>query len=326
VNARFDRALGAFAWLDSASSAAAGVDRLFLALLAASVAVAGTLLVLNLYFIIRYRRGSSAPRPPVRIAAGKLEAAWIAGTTLVFLGFFAWGAKLYLDEERPPEDAQAIDVVARQWMWDVHQPNGRREFNELHVPIHTPIRLLLTSEDVIHSFYVPAFRLKQDVVPGKTVSLWFNAIKAGRYALFCSEFCGSKHAEMTGVIVAQEPAQYAAWLAGSEPGETLGRGRELFIRYGCASCHEPGSTVRAPALSGLYQSRVPVSGGGSVCADDAYLRDSILSPNKVIVAGFQPVMPSFQGVIPEGDLLVLIGYLKTLGADRPPADARRGGS
>jgi cytochrome c oxidase subunit 2 len=301
---------GALALLDSASTAAAGVDRLTLALVAASALVAGVLLVLNLSFIVRYREGSRAPRPPLRLSSGKIETAWIAGTTLIFLGFFAWGAKLYLDEERPPAGAYAIAVVARQWMWDIHQPNGRREFNELHVPVHTPIRLLLTSEDVIHSFYVPAFRLKQDVVPGKTVSLWFNATKPGRYALLCSEFCGSKHAAMTGVVVVDEPERYAAWLAAGGAGD---RGRQLFTRYGCASCHEPGSTVRAPLLDGVYGRPVPVAGGGVVRADDAYLRESILQPNRVLVAGYQPVMPSFQGVIPEGDLLELISYLKTLG-------------
>jgi cytochrome c oxidase subunit 2 len=314
--------LGILAALESASSAAPGVDRLVLALVATSVLVAGILLVLNLTFIVRYRRGSSAPRPPARSSSGPIEAAWIAGTTVVFLGFFAWGAKLYLEEERAPAGAYDIAVVARQWMWDIHQPNGRREFNELHVPLHTPIRLLLTSEDVIHSFYVPAFRLKQDVVPGKTVSLWFNATKAGRYAILCSEFCGSKHAEMTGVIVAEEPEQYAAWLtAGAEgAGGAADQGRQLFTRYGCAGCHEPGSTVRAPLLEGIYGRPVPVAGGGVVRADEAYLRDSILLPNKIIVAGYQPVMPSFQGIIPEGDLLELVAFLKTLGAAAPAGE------
>jgi cytochrome c oxidase subunit II len=302
--------------LESASTAAAGVDHLTLALIAASAVVAGVLLVLNLGFIIRYREGSAAPRPPLRISSAKIETAWIAGTTLIFLGFFAWGAKLYLEEERPPAGAYDIAVVGRQWMWDIHQPNGRREFDELHVPIHTPIRLLLTSEDVIHSFYVPAFRLKQDVVPGKTVSLWFNVTKPGRYSILCSEFCGSKHAEMTGVIVADEPARYAAWLA-EESGAPGTRGRLLFARYGCASCHEAGSTVHAPLLAGVYGRPVPVAGGGTVLADEAYLRDSILLPNKVVVAGYQPVMPSFQGVISAGDLLELISYLKTLGGEEP---------
>jgi cytochrome c oxidase subunit 2 len=322
VTGRFAITRGILAGLESASSLAPGVDRLILALLVTSLLVAGTLLALNLCFIVRYRRGSSAPRPPPRSSSTVVEAAWIAGTTVVFLGFFAWGAKLYLDEERPPAGAYEIAVVARQWMWDIHQPNGRREFNELHVPIGTPIRLLLTSEDVIHSFYVPAFRLKQDVVPGKTVSLWFDATKAGTYALYCSEFCGSKHAAMTGVIVAETPERYAAWLAGGGPEE--GRGRQLFTRYGCAECHEAGATVRAPLLAGLYGSRVPVPGGGFIRADEAYLRDAILRANQFAVAGYQPLMPSFQGVIPEGDLLELIAYLKTLGAAERPASGPGG--
>ena len=305
-------------WGGAAAASTIGprVDALVLALLATSGLVAGVLLVLNLYFIVVYRRGSPAPRPPTRSSSARIETAWIAGTTLIFLGFFAWGAKIFLDEERAPAGAFPIDVVARQWMWDIRQPNGRREFNELHVPIHTPVRLLLTSEDVIHSFYVPAFRLKQDVVPGKTVSLWFNAARAGRYEIYCSEFCGSQHAAMTGVLVADEPEHYAAWLAAGDagPGGAAGRGRQLFTRYGCAGCHEPGSSVRAPLLDGIYGHPVPVAGGGFVTADEAFLRDSILRPGQVAVAGYQPVMPSFRGVMPEGDLLELIAYLKGLGA------------
>ena len=317
-------AAGIVAGFETASSIGPRVDHLVLALLVTSLLVAGILLVLNLYFIVVYRRGSEAPRPPSPSSSARIETAWIAGTTLIFLVFFAWGAKLYMDEERAPAGAIPIDVVGRQWMWDIHQPNGRREFNELHVPINTPVRLLLTSEDVIHSFYVPAFRLKQDVVPGKTVSLWFNVTKAGRSAIFCSEFCGSQHAAMTGVIVAEEPERYAAWLTAGDvgPAGARDRGRQLFTRYGCAGCHEPGSSVRAPLLDGLYGRQVRLAGGGFVQADEAYLRDSILRPAKVVVAGYQPVMPSFQGVIPEGDLRELLSYLKSLGAEERAADGR----
>jgi len=302
-------------WLEEASTVAKRTDFAAAGLLAVSVLLVAVLAAVNLYFIIRYRRGSPAPRPPARIPSWKIETFWIAATTVCFLGFFAWGTRIYLDIERPPAGADEISVIGRQWMWDVRQPNGRREFNELHVPTHTPIRLLLTSEDVIHSFYVPAFRLKQDVVPGKQVSLWFNASKEGTFSLFCSEFCGSKHANMTGVIVAESPGRYADWLAqGDAMGDSFARGETLFLRYGCSGCHTQPSSVHAPSLEGIYGRRVPVTGGGFALVDDFYLRDCILLPGKVAPAGYPLIMPSFQGVVPEGDLVELIAYIKRLGA------------
>jgi cytochrome c oxidase subunit 2 len=309
--------LAAF-WLDEASTAARPTDAAAAGLVAVSVLLIAGLVIVNSYFIIRYRRGSPAPRPPLRIASWKIEALWITVTTLVFLGFFFWGTRLYLDIERPPAGAYQINVVARQWMWDIHQPNGRREFNELHVPTHTPIRLLLTSEDVIHSFFVPAFRLKQDVVPGKQVSLWFNASEEGTFALLCSEFCGTQHANMTGVVVAESPEKYAAWLGqGDSASDREARGGQLFVRYGCSGCHTQPSSVKAPSLEGLYGRQVPVTGGGFARVDDAYLRDCILLPGKVAPAGYALIMPSFQGVIPEGDLVELVNYVRNLGAADP---------
>jgi cytochrome c oxidase subunit 2 len=247
-----------------------------------------------------------------------VESFWIAATTVGFLGFFYWGASIYLDLERTPADAYEINVVGRQWMWDVRHPNGRREFDELHVPVNQPIRLVLSSEDVIHSFFVPSFRIKQDVVPGKIVSLWFNATKAGSYRLFCTQFCGTKHEEMGGQVVVMSPEDYAQWLErGNISGSAATRGRELYTRYGCNGCHDQPSFIHAPSLANVYQQRVPLQDGRIVRADDQYLRDSILQPEKDIVAGYQPIMPSFQGVIPEGDLLELLSYLRSLSP--PPA-------
>jgi len=307
--------LGLFpGWPESASTAAVRVDHLTLALLGVSGLLVAVLGLLNLYFVIRYRRGSRAPRPPLKISSGKIEATWIAATTVIFLGFFFSGARAYLDMERPPPGTLDLHVIGRQWMWDIRQPNGRREFDELHVPVHTPVRLLLTSEDVIHSFYVPAFRLKQDVVPGKVVSLWFNATKTGRFALYCSEFCGTMHDQMTGVVVVQSPDDYGRWLesSGALPAE-LGEGRRLFVQYGCAGCHTAGSSVHAPPLDGLYGRQIPLARGGFARVDEAYLRDCILLPQKQPPAGYPLIMPSFTGVIPEGQLLTLIAYLKELG-------------
>jgi cytochrome c oxidase subunit II len=305
-------------WLREASTVARRTDLAAATLVLVSVLLVAGLVAVNLYFIIRYRRGSPAPRPPLRIASWKIEAFWITVTTVVFLGFFFWGTRIYLDIERPPAGATEIHVIGRQWMWDIRQPNGRREFNELHVPVHTPVRLLLTSEDVIHSFFVPAFRLKQDVVPGKEVSLWFNASEEGSFTLYCSEFCGSKHANMTGVIVVESPERYAAWLAqGDSAADVRARGGRLFLRYGCSGCHTQPSSVKAPALDGLYGRQVPIAGGGFARVDEVYLRDCILLPGKVAPAGYPLIMPSFQGVMPEADLVELVSYLKQLGADTP---------
>ncbi len=305
--------------LPQASTLAPRVDGIFFALLLASVLVVVLLGILNLAFLIRYRRGSPAPRGPVRIPTWKIETGWISATTVVFLGFFAWGASVYLDAERPPAGANAIDVVARQWMWDVRHENGRREFNTLHVPLHQPVVLRLTSEDVIHSFFVPAFRVKQDVVPGKTVTAWFEPTRAGTYHIFCSQFCGTMHAAMTGEVVVQTPEAYAAWLAEGNPaGDPAERGRRLFVRYGCSGCHAPTSTVHAPPLEGVYGHLVPLDGGQFARADDEYLRDSILEPAKQVAAGYAPVMPSFKGVIPEGDLVEVLAYLRSL-ANATPA-------
>jgi cytochrome c oxidase subunit 2 len=304
--------------LSDASTLAPRVNALFWALCGVSALLIFILVALNLTFLIRYRRGSPAPRGPLPFSTMKIEAGWISATLAVFLGFFFWGASVYLDQERVPANAYVINVTGRQWMWDIRHPNGRREFDELHVPVSTPVRLLLSSEDVIHSFFVPAFRMKQDAVPGKQVSAWFEATQPGSYALFCTQYCGTAHASMTGRVVVMEPDRYAQWLAGGNQVSNIPiRGRDLFIRHGCAGCHSANSIVHAPPLEGVYGRLQPVENGQFVQADDAYLRDSILQPGQHIVAGYANVMPSFQGVIPEGDLLDLIAYLKSLGAAAP---------
>jgi len=306
--------------LPSASRISPAVNAVFLALLLTSAALVAALTIAIVYFLIRYRRGSPAPRPRLKIAIWKFEATWIVGTTVVFLGFFFWGARIYLRMAKVPAGAMEIAVIGRQWMWDIRHQDGRRELAELHVPVNQPIALRMTSEDVIHSFAVPAFRLKQDVVPGKTVLAWFEATVPGSYPIFCDQYCGTKHAEMGGRVIVQTPEDYAAWLAtgaGADSAET--RGRALFVRYGCAGCHAGNSSVRAPRLEGLAGRDVPVEDGKIVTADDAYLRDSILLPNKHVTAGYAAVMPSYQGVIPEGDVLDLLAYLKSLASENPPA-------
>lgn len=302
-----------------ASTLAPRVNALFYALLGASAFLVFVLVTLNLALLIRYRRGSTAKRGPLPFNALKVEAGWISATLAVFLGFFFWGAWIYLDQERPPRGAYEINVIGRQWMWDVRHPNGRREFDELHVPVNTPVRLLLSSEDVIHSFFVPAFRVKQDAVPGKIVSTWFEATRPGSYRLFCTQYCGTEHANMTGRVVVMNPEDYTQWLErGNQVANLPLRGRELFIRYGCAGCHAPNSPIHAPPLEGVYGRLQPIENQQFIRADDAYLRDSILQPGRHVVAGYANLMPSFDGVIPEGDLLDLIAYLKSIGSAPPP--------
>lgn len=310
----------------SASSLAPRVDHVFFTLVGVTVLLVAALTAINLYFLIHYRRGSSAPRPPLQVNPNHVEAAWIAATTVIFLGFYFWGAHLYIFEERPPGHALEIQVTARQWMWDIRHENGRREFNELHVPLGEDVRLVMSSEDVIHSFFVPAFRLKQDIVPGKVVSSWFHATKTGTFHLFCGQYCGTAHSAMVGDVIVMPPAQYAKWLAVGNTQESVAvRGRHLFERYSCAGCHDQPAAVHAPPLGGLYGSLVPITGGGFVRADEFYIRDHILRPGRVpIVAGYENVMPSFQNVIPESDLLDLIAYIKSLPAEtsgtaKPPA-------
>lgn len=301
-------------WLpERASTLAPKVDHVFWTLVGFTAVLVIGLVVANLYFLIRYRRGSNAPRPPLKIPTAYIETTWISATTIGFLGFFFWGAHVYLGEERPPANATEIHVTARQWMWDIRHENGRREFNELHVPLGENIRLAMTSEDVIHSFFVPAFRLKQDVVPGKQVNAWFQATKTGTFHLFCAEYCGTVHSGMVGDVVVMQPAAYAQWLTQGNSMESLAqRGRRLFTRYNCSGCHDQPAAVHAPPLDHVYGSLVPTSDGRMVRADEQYLRDSILRPEKDIVAGYSPLMPSFQNVIPESDVLDLINYLKWL--------------
>lgn len=310
-------------WLVQASTFSVQEDLIFDALLLASALLLLVVVGLITVFLVRFRSGSSAPRTPLAVSEEKIEAGWICGTTVVFLGFFFWGAKLYLSAETPPPGAEEIHVVARQWMWDIRQPDGRREFDSLHVPEGVPVRLLMTSEDVIHSFYVPAFRLKQDVVPGKQTSLWFTATRTGSYRLDCTQFCGSKHSLMVGTVVVMAPGDYARWLErGPAPQLALAEGRRLFVGYGCAGCHTPGADVHAPRLDGLYGREVPQQDGSFRRVDDAYLRDCILQPETVWPGGYPRIMPSFKGVISEGDLLEIIAYIKAMGRGGAVSETR----
>ena len=310
----------------AASTFAHRVDALFWTMTGASVVVTAAIAIAIVWFCIRYRRGSGADRSGAEASDQGVEAAWIVAPLLVFFGFFAWAGWLYLDEHAPPPGALTIFVVAKQWMWRVEHAGGRQEINALHVPAGRPVRLVMISQDVIHSFYVPAFRIKQDVVPGRYNELWFDADREGTYTLECAEFCGSAHAHMGGRVVVMPPARFAAWLAaGSAQPSLAARGARRFRELGCSGCHAPGAAVHAPDLHGLYGNAVALADGRRVVADAAYLHDSILLPRRDVVAGYAPIMPPYAGQVDEADVLALVEYIRSLGtgasAPRPHTGA-----
>jgi cytochrome c oxidase subunit 2 len=303
---------------EQASTIAGRVDALYYYLL--SVSGFFTLLIFSLiiYFAIRYRRRSEGERPRPILANIPLEVTWIVVPFILVMVMFAWGASLYFSAFSPPADALEIFVVGKQWMWKVQHPEGRREIDELHVPLGYPVKLTITSQDVIHSFYIPAFRIKMDAVPGRYTSTWFEASRTGTFHLFCAEYCGTAHAGMGGRVVVMKPAEYEQWLRTGNPEESLAAsGERLFQQLGCSGCHSSNSTVRAPLLDGIYGRPVPLQSGRVVLADEGYIRDSILLPQKDVVAGYAPVMPPFQGRISEEELLQIIAYIRFLGEQGP---------
>jgi cytochrome c oxidase subunit 2 len=297
-----------------ASDYAVRVDNLFWLLSAISGVVILTVSGLIIVFFALYYRGSPTPRGPVpERKSHEIEIGWTTATLFTFLFLFWWAASDQLTALTPPKTALEIHVVAKQWMWRIQQPSGAREINELHVPANTNVRLAMTSQDVIHDLYLPALRLKQDILPDRYTYLWFNANKTGIFHLTCAEFCGTDHSVMAGRLVIMTPEDYARWTAAQPEGDDLAhQGEALFRSLGCSGCHTPGSSVHAPDLHGVYGHPVHLSDGRTVTADEAYLRDSILLPNKDIVAGFSPIMPSFSGVADESQIVALLAYLKSL--------------
>ncbi len=303
---------------EQASTMAAQVDALFLFLLVVSGFVALLIAALVIVFAVKYRRRLDSPLTPRIHGSIPLELFWSIGPLLLAAVMFGWGTEVYFRLATPPADSLEVYVVAKQWMWKIQHLGGQREINELHIPVGRPVKLTLTSEDVIHDFFVPAFRTKVDVIPGRYVQTWFQATKPGRYHLFCAQYCGTNHSGMTGWIVVQEPAEYQAWLNNHAEGSLALEGRKLFLKYRCVTCHSADSGARGPVLESLYGRMVSLNDGRTVLADETYLRESIVRPDAKVVAGFQPIMPTFQGQISEAELIELIAFIKALEPGQTP--------
>jgi cytochrome c oxidase subunit 2 len=298
-----------------ASSYANSVDQIFFALLGLSAVLLVGLFGTMAVFLVRYREGSPASRAHRYPNSTPIEITWMVIPLLIFLAIFAWAAHLYARMYTNPPNGLHVFVVGKQWMWKIEHENGAREINQLHIPIDEDILVTLTSQDVIHSFFVPDFRVKHDAVPGSYASFWFRATKPGDYHLFCAQYCGMNHSLMIGDVIAMEPRAYATWLDDNPPQESMAQaGETIFHRVGCSGCHEATSTFHAPLLNGLYGSQVPLQTGEMVTADRQYLRDSILLPNKQIVAGFAPIMPTYQGQLSEEQVNELVSYIISLKA------------
>jgi cytochrome c oxidase subunit 2 len=298
---------------EKASTLAGQVDFLFYLLVGLSIFFALLVFFLIYVFAVRYRRRSEEETPKQIPGLLKLEVIWSVIPLGLAMVVFVWGAKLYFNAYTPPADALEIYVVGKQWMWQIQHPTGQREINTLHIPTGRPIKLTMATEDVIHSFYIPAFRIKKDVVPGRYATMWFEATKPGNYHLFCAEYCGTKHSEMGGSVVVMEPAQYQQWLSGGDTGETpVAAGEKKFQQLGCITCHGDQPGARGPSLRGLFGSPVPLQSGETIVANETYIRESILRPNAKIAAGYQPIMPTYQGQISEAALLQITAYIKSL--------------
>jgi cytochrome c oxidase subunit 2 len=308
---------------NQASTFAPQVDALFAFIIGTSVFLTVLVFALMAFFCIRYRRVSEQELPGPMHGNTTLEIAWSVVPLFIVMAMFAWGAVVYITISRAPKDALEIYVVGRQWMWKIQHPDGQREINTLHVPAGRSVRLIMTAEDVLHSFYIPAFRTKQDAVPGRYSSVWFNATQPGEHYLFCAEYCGTEHSKMVGKVIVMEEADYQEWLNQKADGSMALEGRKLFGKLQCVTCHGYSAQGRAPILEDIYRKRVNVTEGEkgpqrTVFADDNYLRESILRPDAKIVVGWRNIMPSYEGQVTPEELNQVIAYIKSLKQGQTP--------
>jgi len=304
---------------DSASTFSWKVDAVYFYL--SGITLFFTLLIsaILIFFVLRYRRRSPYEIPRPIAGSHKLETLWSVIPFLIAMTIFGWASKVYFEQYSPPQNAVEVYVVGKQWMWKIQHSTGQREINELHVPIGRKIKLIMTTEDVIHSFFVPAFRMKADVVPGKYTTQWFEATKTGTYHLFCAEYCGMNHSGMIGSVIVMESREFDNWLSGNAGSTTPAvAGQQLFQTLGCVSCHGAnGEGGRGPTLAGLFGRDVRLGNGETVRADEAYIRESILNPQAKLVEGFGPIMPTFQGQVSEDQLVQLLAFIKSLQTSNP---------
>ena len=304
------------------STLAPHVDELYLFLVAVcafmTVAISGVVVFLAL----KYKRGPGNEVPQEYKPSNALEIVWIVIPFAAFMAFFVWGAIVFFNARRMPDNAMDVWATGRQWMWKFQHPTGQTEINTLHVPVGRPVRLIMTSEDVIHDFFVPDFRVHTDVLPSRYTYNWFEATKVGRYHIFCSEYCGTEHSKMIGTVVVMEPEAYQLWLSGgATEGSPAAEGKKLFESLACVTCHQAGAGARGPNLEGVFGTMVKLTNGQVVTVDENYVRESVLKPQAKIVSGFDPIMPTFQGQVNEAQLMQLVSYIKSMKAPEPARPA-----
>lgn len=302
---------------EQASTFAQEIDLFYIGLWLLTIVFTIGIALAAAYFMHKYKRKSDGEIPEQIEGAMKLEIAWSVIPFIISLGIFAWGAKLYFQMYSEPKESLEIFVTGKQWMWRAQHPDGQREINTLHVPVGRRVKLTMTSEDVLHAYFIPAFRTKADVVPGRYTTTWFEPTKPGTYHLFCAEYCGTQHSGMIGTVTVQEPAEYQAWLSGTSKEPPALAGQKLFAGLGCITCHMETGQGRGPKLNELYGKTAKLNNGTEVPVDDAYIRESILNPSAKVVEKYEPVMPVFQGQVSEEQILQLTAYIKSIG----PKDA-----
>jgi len=305
---------------DQASTFAADVDALYFFILATCAFFAIGVAIAVIYFGIRYHKKHDGEIGARIEGSLPLELLWSVIPTIIAMVMFGWGASVFYHLRRPPAEAMHIYAVGKQWMWKFQHLEGQREINELHIPAGQPIKITISSEDVLHSLFFPAFRTKIDAIPGRYTELWFEAQKPGQYHIFCAEYCGTNHSGMIGTVTVLEPAAYQAWLQGGAiEGSLAQRGAKLFNDLACSTCHLETGQGRGPSLADIVGTTVSLQDGSSVLVDEAYLRESILNSQAKVVKGFQPLMPTFQGLISEENLVALIEHVKSLSPHAAPA-------
>jgi len=311
---------------EQASTFAWQVDALYFYLVAVSIAFTVPIVLAIFIFAMKYRAKEKYGSGAEIHGSMVLETTWSIIPFIVSMTIFLGGAIVFFNQYTPPENGMTVYVVGKQWMWKLQHETGQREINELHVPVGRNIKLIMTTEDVIHDFGLPEFRTKADIVPGRYTYLWFQATKPGKYHLFCQEYCGLNHSGMGGWVYVMEQKDFDAWLSGNASGQTpVEMGKDLFEnKLGCASCHAGGPQQRGAKLEGLYMSTVHLTGGGTVVADDNYIRNSIENPASQVVEGYQPIMPTFKGQVTEEQLNALVAYVKSLTPGAPTSSSSAG--